>query len=215
MGYELAANNLLQQVLWSPLAAHFQPTGRILFRFAPQRLRGIRVVETGSGIEDWGVNELRIFSESKELPRAPEWRLKAHPNPWDVVHAFDNSPLTPWRAYQRVFAGMFVEVDMRRPELADSVLLECACDVQGLRLRLEGRGEGEAWRALDEAPLRWHTEPKEAWKRMAAADLKALGIDFLLIDDWDHYAEDLRKNAAAWGIRPVGESGGSRLYRIE
>jgi hypothetical protein len=173
------------------------------------------VRELGSGIEDWGVNELRILHQSKEIPRTAEWRLRAHPNPWDVVYAFDNSPLTPWRARQKVEAGMFIQADMGRPQMADSVLIECACDIHHLRLRLEGQPEAGAWQDLDEAPQRWHAGRKASWRRMATSDLKASGIDYLLIDDWDFYADEYRKDPVSWGLRLIGESGGSRLYKIE
>ncbi len=213
--YQSARGNTMQQILWSPLAEHYKPTGRLLFRFAPGRFTAARAVQAGDGLADWGVNELRFFDRNQELERAPWWRLRADPNPWDVQMAFDNSAVTPWRARQATYPGMYVQADFGRPESLDSVLIECACDAEHAGVRVEGRDETGRWRMLSDRPLRSRVEVSANIRRSATAETKAQGIDYLVIFDNDYYAEDMRLLRRRWGLREIGERNGARLYFIE
>jgi hypothetical protein len=215
VGYQSARGNTMQQILWSPHAAHYRPTGRMRFRFPAAGVTAVRVVQTGRDLADWGVNELRFYRGEKELERSARWRLRAHPNPWDVQLAFDNSAVTPWRARQKVFPGMFIEADFGPPETLDSALIECACDIRNLALRLEGREPAGGWRILSAQVERFEVEAPPWLRREAAAGIKTLGVDYLLIQDSDYYAEDFRAQASLWGLRLVGERNGARLYFIE
>jgi hypothetical protein len=215
VGYQSARGNTMQQILWSPLAAHYQPAGRMRFRFPAGTYTALRVIQTKGDLADWAVNELRFYLGAQELDRSPRWRLRANPNPWDVQMAFDNAPVTPWRARQRVFPGMFIEADFRQPERLDSALIECACDTDNLSLRLEGRNEKGDWQALSAQPERLRTAVPPGLRRQATAEIKALGADYLLVHDSDYYAADIRSLAALWGLRLAGHRPGGRLYRIE
>jgi len=88
---------------------------------------------------------MRIYSHAKELARAPAWRLRANPNPWGVQLAFDNTPVTRWRSWHKLFPGMFLEVDFGRAESVDMVVLEASRDEYQVRLRLEGQGADGKW----------------------------------------------------------------------
>jgi hypothetical protein len=215
VGYQFARGNTMQQILWSPLAAHYQPTGRLRFRFAAAPFTALRVVQTGRGPGDWGVNELRFYHGVQELGRSPRWRLRAHPNPWDVQMAFDNSPVTPWRARQKVFPGMFIEADFGQPELLDSALIECACDAENLALRLDGRNSKGEWQVVSAQPERSRAGIAPGLRRQATAEIKALGAGYLLIHDSDYFAGDFRNLTSLWGLRLAGERNGARLYSIE
>jgi hypothetical protein len=215
VGYQFARGNTMQQILWSPRTAHYQPTGRLRFRFPAASFTALRVVQTGVGLDDWGVNELRFHNGVRELERSPRWRLRAHPNPWDVRMAFDNAAVTPWRARQKVFPGMFIEADFGQPELLDSALIECACDAETLALRLEGRNGTGKWQVFSAQPERFRVSAAQGLRRQATAEIKALGADYLLIHDSDYYADDFRNLTSLWGLRLAGERNGARLYFIE
>ncbi len=104
----------------------FQPTRIVKFDFAPRELRKLRVVQTASlPYNQWSIAEMRIFGNTNaELPRDSAWRLTAHPNPWDVQLAFDNSPVTRWRSWQPAAPGMYVQVDFGRLQSAGAVVVE-------------------------------------------------------------------------------------------
>ena len=141
VAYQAAFNHTVGDILWTPMIPDYHPTWLLQFQFPKERLRKVRVVQTAAGGPDhWNVAELRVFDGGRELPRAPRWRLRARPNPWDVQMAFDNSPVTRWRSWQELFPGMFMEVDFGRTEQVDSVRVECSHDQYKIRLRLEGQG---------------------------------------------------------------------------
>ena len=68
--YQAASNEVLGDMLWTPLIRDAQPTRRIQFDFPPEALRAIRVVQTASdGTEQWSIAECRVFGEGRELLR--------------------------------------------------------------------------------------------------------------------------------------------------
>ena len=214
--YQAAFNATLGDILWHGIIPEYAPQRQISFRFPATKLAAIRVVQCNAGGPDhWSVGELRVFCADRELARRPRWRLRAHPNPWDVQMAFDNSPATRWRSWQVLQPGMFIEVDFGRPETLDKVILECARDQGRIRLRLEGRLPSGQWRLLNEQPEEAELPPPIGLRRAALYELKRRGVAYLLVWDNDFGAEDFRKNAVVWGVSLLGERNGARLYRIE
>ncbi len=71
IGYESASNELLEDILWTPVFRVFQPTRIVKFDFAPRELRKLRVVQTASlPYNQWSIAELRVFgSTNTELAR--------------------------------------------------------------------------------------------------------------------------------------------------
>jgi hypothetical protein len=216
IGYQGAVNLTVRDILWTPIVADFQPMWRHTFRLPAEPLRRVRVVQTADGSQDqWSVSELRVFLGDRELPRDPRWRLRAHPNPWGVQLAFDNSPVTRWRSWQRLSPGMFLEIDFGKPEAIDRVLVECSGDQHAIRLRLEGQAEAGAWKTLAETSEPSFAVPPKGMRRAAIEELRDRGIRYLLIDDTDFGADDFRIRAREWGIERIGERGAGKLYRVE
>ncbi len=215
IGYQGAANEVMQDILWTPVVAGFQPTRTLRFDFPPREFRKLRVVLKGSErVDQWSMAELRIYDGSDELPRESGWRLTAHPNPWEVQLAFDNSPVTRWRSWQPASPGMFVEVDFSRPEEASSVVVESSYDAVNTKIALEGAGRDGQWRTVADHPV-VTARPITASLRMAAiAELKARGIQYVLIKPGDYGAADFFRYPAAWGLIPAGEQDGTQLFRI-
>jgi hypothetical protein len=216
VGYEGAFNSNLIDLLWAPLTSDWMPTRRLNFRFPRQPVRQVRIVQTTPrGTQQWSVSEVRLFRGDEELPREPQWRLRAHPNPWDVQLAFDNNPLTRWRSWQQISAGMEMEIDLGRAETVDRVTVDASPDQPAVKLALEGRGEDGPWRQIAPPPEeRGIAAPSQA-RRLAALEIKWQGVDYLLIADGDMVAKDVRQNPKLWGVTLIDERAGSRLYRIE
>ncbi len=213
--HQSAANSLLGDFIFTAMLPDYQPTLALRFRFPAARARGIRLVQTASGAPDlWSVSELRLRHGDGELPRLPAWRLRAHPNPWDVQLAFDNNPGTRWRSWRRIAPGMFLEVDFGREETFDTVDVEHSPDQWAVRLRLEASGGG-GWRPLGGEPELLERPRKAGLRRLAATELKARGIEYLVLFEQDHAARDFGQRAAEWGVTLLGERGGARLYRIK
>ena len=216
VGHQSASNQVLQDALQTALFDSLMPQWMLDFRFPAAAVRRIRVLQTASSQTDqWSVSELRVFHGETELPRAPEWRLYAMPNPWQVQLAFDNTPVTRWRAWQPIAGGEFIEIDLGRAEAVDRVLVECARDQYKIKLKLEAMDTDGRWKTLADTPQAGVRPPIPQLKRMAAEELKLRGVDFMVVYRDDFGAEEFRAHPDQWGIVPVGALGGERLYKIQ
>ena len=216
VAYQSAFGNLIGDILLTPLIPDYQARWLLRFRYPAQPLRQLRVIQTASGVPDqWSIGEFRIFHGQSELPRAADWKLRAKPNPWDVQLAFDNSPVTRWRSWQALSSGMYVGVEFGSPQITDSVLLESAHDQYKIKLKLEGMDESGTWKTLAAAPVETEGPEPVGLRRAAAEEVKARGIDYLLMYDDDYAAEDLKKNFKLWGVTLISALRGTRLYHID
>lgn len=215
VGYQSAFNENLREFLLAGLEPAQNALREYRYRFPAINVRKLRLVQTAPRSPgEWSVTELRVWLGGTEARRQPEWRIDARPNPWDVQLAFDNSYVTRWCTWEPVAPGMWVELDMGKPERVDMVTVEAAPG-QPVFLRLDGRTAGGTWvtlaREAEEAPLRAVT----GRRRAAMQEFKARGVNYILVSDTEPIAEDLYRHATYWGIREVFEMGGMRLYHIE
>ena len=214
--YEAALNEKLGDTLWTAMIADFQPTKQLEFHFAAREVRALRVVRTGKTERaQWSIAEFRIFHSGAEVPRAPEWRLSARPYPWDIQLAFDNTPATRWRSWQAAEPGMFVQADLGHAQTIDLVTLETSNDSAPPQLRLEGEDTSGKWSNLSESPLEAIHPIRVNMRQAATAELKALGIRYVLIRKDDIRADDFIRFAPIWGLKLAGAIGDARLYHIE
>jgi hypothetical protein len=214
VAHESSENVMSREILWTALTPDFQPTWRLRFSFPRQALRALRVVQTNSGADLWSIHELRIFDGARELPRDARWRLDAQPYPWGIGDAFDGKLITFWKCGEALRPGQLVAVDFGEVEPADSVLIETAPNQWGIRLKLEGQDASGQWRPLAAGPQASEAPVPPGLRRAAAEELKRRGIDYLLVFDGEFGADDLGRNAGAWGIRQAGEYKGARLYQL-
>ena len=215
VGYESASNEVLQDILWTPVIRDFQPTRKLAFQFSPREIRGVRVLQTASvPQEQWSISELRVFSGGSELPRDAAWRLTAHPNPWEVQLAFDNSPVTRWRSWQPAEPGMHVEVNFGRGQIVDSLVVETSPDAAGTKIIAQGLDASGEWLTLSDHSEESINPIHTSLRRTAAAELKARGIRYVLIKPENPGADDFRRYSAAWGMTLAGVVEPARLYFI-
>jgi hypothetical protein len=216
IGYQSASNEVLQDILWTPVIRGYQPTRKFQFNFPPRMLRKLRLVQTASLPDNWwSMAELRVFDGPNELARDPQWRLTARPNPWEVQLAFDNNPVTRWRTWEPAAPGMYVEVDFGRLQQVSAVTVESADDAGAVQLKLEGADAGGSWTTLSDHPAEVR-QPIRASLRMAAtAEFKARGIHYIVSKPDNPGADDLRRYPAYWGLKLAGSVGDARLYHIE
>jgi hypothetical protein len=221
IGYQGALNEVMQDILWTPLVQSFQPARNLRFDFPRREFRKLRVVLKGGDPEQqWSMAELRIFDGvnddgPNELPRDPGWRLTAHPNPWEVQLAFDNSPVTRWRSWQPASPGMYVEVDFPQPQSATAVVVESSNDQVNSKIALEGMGTDGPWTTISDHPVISAHPIGANLRRAATAELKARGIQYVVIRPGDPDADDFFRYPAAWGLSLAGQDSGTHLYRIQ
>ena len=212
IGYESALGNWAQDVLGAPL--WHPPVDRQRFLFRASQARGVRVVELGSANAYWSVAEMRCLSEGRELVRSPSWRFDAKPNPWGARWAFDGNLATRWSTWQAMAPGDHLELDFENTEAVDEVVVESALS-QGAQMTVEVRPEKGGWARVGGTVEESREEASPDLRRAASLQLKARGIHFLLVNDSDFAADDLKKNASLWGITELFEAHGTRFYRID
>jgi hypothetical protein len=191
----------------------FQPRHLMDFSFPALELKKVRLIQTAKSPVMWTVSELRIYAGGVELPRAPEWRLTARPNPWDVQLAFDSSPGTRWRSCQMGEPGMYIEVDFGVPRTVDEVKVQRPDDWG--HERVDGMDAAGRWTTLSDKPVDSPARITVNLRRAATDEVKRRGYRYLWLDNSDYGADDYFRNAAIWGLTMVGERAGGRLYRID
>jgi hypothetical protein len=207
-------NDLLADILRSPLRAERRPTLCREFHFAPRRARAIRVTTGVGAAVEWRVAEMRLFLRGREIPRPASWRVRASDNPWHVQAAFDNTTATWWAAMLETRPGMRLELTSAEDIELDGVELECSPDQQAIGLGLELAAAPGEWRKIAD-----HTEDRDAlpprgMRRAAIEELRARGVGYILIADSDFGAEDFPARAGLWGFTEIRRGNGRTLYKL-
>lgn len=217
VGFQAGFNEKLRDILWTPMFNSFQSVRLLTFRFQRRELTAVRVVQTEE-VKNlmWNVSEMRAWEGAYELPRAPEWRLTAHPNPWDVQMAFDNSPGTRWRSWQDAEPGMFVQVDFGKARALDAVTITSPDEGTLTKTRLEGRDARGTWETIVKEPVESRVPTPVDLRRAATGELKRRGIHYVLVEKGDYRSDDFERYTSLWGLKCIGESvPNAKLYHIE
>jgi hypothetical protein len=176
----------------------------------------VRLIQTGTGVEgeQWNIHELRFFSENGELPRRPEWRLTAFPNPWEIQFAFDNSPATRWRTWERAAPGMYVDVDFGAPAPLDEIRIDTSPDFANVKIRTEVADDSGNWLKLGDDFVTSKQKVTANLRRAATWEMHLRGVNYLLMHDTDWGADDFRDDPEGWGLKEVARGYGARLYEV-
>jgi hypothetical protein len=185
-------------------------------KFAPTMTRHVRLTQTGTGMdgEQWSIHELRFFANGKELPRKPEWRLTAFPNPWEIQFAFDNSPATRWRTWEQAFPGMYVDVDFGAPTPLDEIHIETSPDFSHIKIQTEVTDSAGKWVKLGDDFANLPIKVSANIRRAATWEMHLRGLNYLLMNDTDYGAGDMKDDPEAWGLKQIAQGYGARLYKV-
>jgi hypothetical protein len=215
VGYYSAENETLTDILRTPMVPDLWPEAAFDFHFPLMALSGLRIIRMGPpDAKAWQISEVTLFSGNTLIRPDECWRFQANPNPWDAHYAFDGSLVTSWQSWRSAAPGMFLEVGFPEPRRIDRVRLLAPKDALRSRIALQGMDAGGHWRTL---PVQSSTSPAPIAEDLRAATIRALldrGIRYLLVSQGVLGANEFYENAAAWGIRQIGESGGTRLYSL-
>ena len=214
VGYESALGNLALDLLAAPLDRKVLPSQHQRFPFLPVSTRQVRVVQAAFGTRYWAINELHLYSRGRELQRGPEWRLHAWPNGWDAPLAFDNSYATGWSSWQNMLPRMFLAVDFGKPEVIDEVALDHPSDPES-KVQVEVLDERGRWVPLTDSSESVVLDVPAGLRRAATFELRARGIRYLLVNDTDFFAADMKKYPSFWGVTELHSTETARLYLID
>jgi hypothetical protein len=222
VGFQSGRNERLLDLLQVAMFDGMRPKAEAVFRFPEQELEAVRVVQTntprrGDAWEKdlWSIFEMRVLGNGREAERTPGWRVWAQPNPWGAGLAFDGSPVTRWRSWERIRTGMFLQAEFGGSRRADEVRLLMSDDQHGVRMRLEGRAPGGAWQELSGKPESRRFPVPLTLRRMAMQEVRRGGVTHLLVHENDYSWQDLSRNARAWGIREAGSVDAYHLFQLE
>lgn len=216
VSFQAALNDDLADILNIGWEESEQPTRRLIFKFPPRTVRRVRLLQTGVGapLEEFKVDELRYFYNGAELPRDPSWRLRAWPNPWDVQMAFDSSPVTRWRSWEVASPGMYIDTDFGKFQLLDEVTVDRSPDYLNVRMQVEAMNQAGGWVRIASDPRMEVIPAPVAIRRWASRELHARGIDYILMNDTDWGAEDMREDPESWGFKEIAKGYGARIYKV-
>jgi len=215
VGFQSSLGLTLQDMLATTWSEDSQPTRMLLFRFPGRSLRRVRLLQTARlpAPQQWSVHEVRFLNGGMELPRRPEWRLRAFPDPWNVQLAFDNSGATRWRSWEAASPGMYIDVDFGREQQIDEVRLETSPDASGVQVELQAMERGR-WVPLAGRPDQRKITPQGSLGRAAAFEFNARGIHYLLLQDGDYSADLVQDDPGEWGVSVVARRPGGILYEV-
>jgi hypothetical protein len=220
VGWQSAFGHRLATALETPLNDSLQPGWRYESQFPEKAVRRIRLLQLGSNSaensrDEWSVSELRVFRGDAELPRPPQWRLRASHNPWDVQLAFDNNPVTRWSSGEPLRPGMWLEIDFGKEESIDGVVVEYTNDQSAASMRLEFENKAGQWAELGGEPNVYRRRNPPGLRAAAADVLRVNHIDWLLVQDNELIARDMARQPEQWRVRQVAREANWTLYARE
>ncbi len=212
--YYSASNLRLWNVYWAGYDPGAQPLRILTFHFAPQALRGMRLLETEAPPSATpSVNEMRLYGPAGELAPDSSWRYDAHPFPWDAQFAFDRNPVTRWEAWQEIREGARLQVRFGNAETVSAVRVETKGDQKDVHWQLQGLTDGDQWKALP-ATSEIVLMPAQDFRKAATQEFKRCHIRYFLTDT-PPYMEQFGEHEGQWGIRKLAQFGNQQLYFIE
>ena len=215
VAFQSAEGNGLRDIFLTPLVRERQATRQVLLLIPAGKHRALRVVQNRdeSGGQ-WTITEMRIFNGTDEVPRSPQWRLRARPTMHEIQKAFDGSFVTRWITDRGRFNGMYVEVDFGREETVDRVILNLTTDQPWDSYHVEVPGAGNDWMRLKtDLHLQEVTTPL-GLRRAAVEELLRRNVQYLVIAESDFGSADLVLNRGVWGVDELANVAGVRLYRL-
>jgi hypothetical protein len=216
VGYYSAENEALMDVLHTAMVPSLCAERALDLYFPPRRIRRLRAIRTAvSDARAWQVSEFQIFSGHSQILPDRSWHFDANPNPWDAYFAFDNSLVTRWQSWRAAAPGMFLEVAFAEPMRIDQVRLLTTTEDPEAPIELQEMDPDGDWHTLPVQSSRSAIRVSEDLRAAAVNALLDRGIRYLLVTPGTLGANEFYKNAAAWGIQPIGESGDTRLYILK
>jgi hypothetical protein len=214
IGYQSAAGERIEKLLWTPLIPEYPARIDFRYRLPGTAMRKVRVRQTAAHSEDsFWVSEMRLYHRLTELPRDADWRLRAWPNPWGVRDAFDNSPLTRWVSGERLSPRMFIEVELAVPHPVDTCRIQLP-DTQGNTRMVVDWEDASGKRGTVKDFERTELAPPLGMRKEAMRLVKEAGIDYLLIHRQAFGWQDYHENQDRWGIDFLSSRHGAYLYAI-
>lgn len=211
---EAGWNNTLGEMWFTPALVELSPSRVLRFSFPIRRVTGIRIVQQAHSNQIWSAAEVRVGGQYGEIPRDTRWRISANPNPWDVQLAFDNSPVTRWKAWERSRPDMFIQASFGSQQEVSTVEILAAPEQEQLKFALQVETP-DGWIQIRHRPEIKAADRVPQPRRAAVQALRRFGVTHLLVQDSHVISEDMYRNTASWGLSLLGADADAKLYKLE
>lgn len=182
-----------------------------------QSLRALRLRAPAANEVNFSFSEVWLYSGENRIAPGPAWALRAWPNIWDAPLAFDGLRTTRWSSDEPMRRGMFLEVDLERPQPVSRVTLLSHTPFRGAPLEIFGQAPDGQWRLLDNRPKATRLTAEDL-RLDASSALRRAGFGYLLVNTADSglgpLAQSLANESVQWGLTRVGEAGPAVLLRL-
>lgn len=184
----------------------------------PQELTAIRIQQTGSSSEQWGVNDIQLLQGTRRVALRNDWRLLAMPNVWEAGYAFDRNLASRWGSWEALRPGMYVGAEFPEPLQLTGVNVFCLTVEQPATIEVYGHTPDGEWRLLDpEPPV--ERLPAINLRRSAMSLLGQMGIRYVAAPTGENFGygplgRALAERPGEWGVEMVEERESAYLYRL-
>lgn len=184
----------------------------------PEReLSAIRVQQTGSGSDQWGVNDVQLYNGVRSVSPAADWRLIAWPNIWEAPLAFDSNRVTRWGTWEALTPEMYLGVEFSQPKSLTGARVVVLTHEQRGQIEFYGRTANGDWELLD-AETEATPFPPLNLRLSATRMLSRNSIDYLLApisgDGYGPLGKLIAEMPASWGLELVDSVENVHLYRV-
>jgi hypothetical protein len=179
-------------------------------------LRALRFRINTAHPGEWYIHEVVLEGPDGRLRNSPRWALSGWPNDWEMTYAFDGNISSRWRTWTPMRPGMFLQVDLDRPQLLSGATLISHTPVYEAPMEFYGMDASGRWLSfgIGKAVRR----PWEDMRRPTIRAIKREGYRYLLVptgkDALGPVGEDIVRHEVEWGVVKVADSFGSYLFRI-
>ncbi len=204
--YYSAEGERIQDILYSPKEEN-SPTQDLRCTFPARDFTHLRLRQKAGGSgEMWSIAEIRFFHGNQEIAPEKSWRYTASSFPWDIGLAFDRNPATRWRSWDAARPGMSIDVNFAHPIEIDRIELLGSHNEPHSEIAVEG---------ISARMQKLDIPEPSGYRRIVAATVKAMGVDYLLINSAGWLAEEIQSAPASWGIVKVVSRGPYWLFEIQ
>jgi hypothetical protein len=183
-----------------------------------QSLRTLRFRMTAGYQGEWDIAEVRLFSGDDRIFNSPQWTLSGWPNRWEAPLAFDGNLATRWRTWETVRAGMYMDIEMGRPQRLTAASLTTHTAAFGVTPEVYGLDDTGRWRLLCNAPQALLLAPRDL-RLDAARAIRGAGYRYVLLPTGSGgnapVGNAIAGHEAEWGMERIAEAGRFFLARVK
>jgi hypothetical protein len=183
-------------------------------QFEAKQVCGVRIVRTADTVRPWSLNSVDLMSGGKRIEERSGWQVRASTNVWETPLAFDKNLVSRWSTRKAVDRGIFVQVDIANPIVADSVRVLWPAEDQASAMRIDVCANG-AWQTV---PARTMVGPELNLRPGAVEMLRKAGITHILAsasyEGIGILGDRMVNEAGDWGLEVVTNLEAVYLLRL-